>query len=169
MTKAKPAKVTPASRAAHADRVPHLLNDLLRQCELPEGQFSIDLVRKAAKILKCTHSQAIRKLGTLKTRGVLRVGLHRGASGAFITTPCPHPSIGPIMRSRPLATLKAALLANFDHIDLLSALSTNTGPKSKYLEIRTDNIVTLIQGMAHSPLRSPTTTLPSPASTRLPT
>ena len=45
------------------------------------------------------------------------------------------------MPPRPLATLKAALLADFDHIDLLSALSTETGPKSKFLEIRTDNCV----------------------------
>jgi hypothetical protein len=40
-----------------------------------------------------------------------------------------------------LTALKEALLADFETVYLRSALSNNTGPKSKFLEIRTDNSV----------------------------
>ena len=132
---------TKATKTAHAARMPIVINDILRQCELPDGPFDQGILRTTSKILKCSQKQAKRKLGVLESRGAPRAGLHRGTSGTFITAPCPQPSIGLIMDQPSLTALKEALLADFETVYLRSALSNNTGPKSKFLEIRTDNSV----------------------------
>ena len=132
---------TKATKTAHAAHLALVLNNSLRQCDMPDGLLSQNIVRTASKIFKCKHRQAKKKLGALKSRGATRAGLHRGTSGTFVAAPCPHPSTGLIMDPQPLAVLKKALLDDFDTIYLRSALSNKTGPKSKFLEIRTDNSI----------------------------
>ena len=148
---------TKATKTAHAARMPIVINDILRQCELPDGPFDQGILRTTSKILKCSQKQAKRKLGVLESRGAPRAGLHRGTSGTFITAPCPQPSIGLIMDQPSLTALKEALLADFETVYLRSALSNNTGPKSKFLEPRSGLITASYSTLRNTTPDSPPT------------
>ena len=151
MVKAKTAKVTTASKVVRATRISHVLNNILRQCEV-HGVYTKKMLREASQVLRCDHKSARRQLAQLEARGAHRVVPHRGVAGTFIPTPCPTPSIGKITSGRPLTKLRTALLADFVTIPLRSALSNGTGPESKFLEIRTNNSIATDDAGYHAQL-----------------
>jgi hypothetical protein len=146
MTKASSAK---RKRAA---RLTQVINEVMHQCDL--GVITLPMVQQAAKIWRVSQSVARARLGHLEIRGAKRSTPQRGPSGTFIVATCPAPSIGTIMRQLNVNKLKAALLKDFETIELKSGLSDGSGPKSKCIEIRADNCITADDKGYHAQLES---------------